>query len=62
MFITIKDASKGKPYTLEDPFDNSGGKLTIGIKSIFIWIGWFNIYEEEKRLDGGQTREESLNR
>ena len=47
MFITISDVSKGKPFTLEDPFDNSNGKLTIGIKSIFTWIGWYNIYGEE---------------
>ena len=47
MFITIKDASKGKPYTLQEPIDNSNRKLTIGIKSIFAWVGWYNIYEEQ---------------
>ena len=47
MFLTITDASKGKPYTLQAPIDNSDGKLTIGIRSISMWVGWYNIYEEQ---------------
>ena len=47
MFITITNASKGKPYTLQEPIDNSNGKLMIGIQSISMWVGWYNIYEEQ---------------
>ena len=61
MHATIKDASKGKPYTLENPIDNSSDKLTIGIKNIFVWIGWYNIYKEEtvrwKSKAEGSTQE-----
>ena len=42
MFITITDASKGKPYRLPKREDWS----QIGIKSISGRVGWYNIKEE----------------
>lgn len=42
MFITITDASKGKPYSLSEQIDG----CKIGIKSISGRIGWYNIKDE----------------
>ena len=41
MFITITDASKGKPFALEESIKCSRKK--IGIHSISVWVGWYNI-------------------
>ena len=46
MFITILNASKGKPFMLETPIENND-KLKIGIKTMTMWVGWYNIYEEQ---------------
>ena len=42
MFITVTDASKGKPYRLSEQLEG----CKIGIKSISGRIGWYNIKEE----------------
>jgi hypothetical protein len=47
MFITITNVSKGKPFTLQEPIDNTDGKMKIGIRSISMWVGWYNIYKEQ---------------
>ena len=44
MFITLTDASKGKPYSLNPPIENC---RQIGIRSISLFIGWYNIYTEQ---------------
>ena len=48
MFLTIDDASKGKPCTLDTHLDNQQGNMKIGIRSVSWWVGWYNIYEEQK--------------
>ena len=53
MFITIPDASKGKPYRLPEKAD----WRQIGIKSISGRVGWYNIKEELEwryTFQGGQ--------
>ena len=47
MFITITDASKGKPFILNEPIDNSSKQLMIGIRRISLWVGYYNIYDEQ---------------
>ena len=44
MFITLTDASRGKPYSLNQPLE---GCRQIGIRTIFVWVGWYNIYTEQ---------------
>ena len=44
MFITLRDVSKGKPYSLNQSIESC---KQIGIKTIFMWVGWYNIYEEQ---------------
>ena len=44
MFITLADASRGKPYSLNQPLE---GCRQIGIRTIFMWVGWYNIYTEQ---------------
>ena len=44
MFVTLTDASKGKPYILNPPIEKC---KQIGIRSISMFIGWYNIYEEQ---------------
>ena len=44
MFITLTNASKGKPYSLDQNIENC---KQIGIRSISMWVGWYNIYEEQ---------------
>ena len=44
MFITLSDVSKGKPYSLNQSIESC---KQIGIRSITMWIGWYNIYEEQ---------------
>ena len=44
MFITLTDASKGKPFTLNQPIESC---KQIGIKTISMWVGYYNIYEEQ---------------
>ena len=53
MFITITDASKGKPHRLSEKAD----WRQIGIKSISGRVGWYNIKEELEwryTFQGGQ--------
>ena len=47
MIVNIIDASKGKPYNLEEPIDNTLGKYKIGIKSLIIHVGWYNIQVDQ---------------
>jgi hypothetical protein len=64
MFITITDASKGKPFKLTDPIENSNGEKKIGISSISMWVGWYNIYEEQTcrwAREGEASNEISIN-
>ena len=44
MFLTLTDASRGKPYSLNQPLE---GCRQIGIRTIFMWVGWYNIYTEQ---------------
>ena len=44
MFITLRDVSKGKPLRLNKTIENC---KQIGIRTIFMWVGWYNIYEEQ---------------
>ena len=44
MFITLRDVSKGKPLSLNKSIENC---KQIGIRTIFMWVGWYNIYEEQ---------------
>ena len=44
MFITLRDVSKGKPYSLNQSIESC---KQIGIGTIFMWVGWYNIYEEQ---------------
>ena len=43
MFLTLTDASRGKPYSLNQPIESC---KQIGIRTIFMWVGWYNIYTE----------------
>ena len=47
MRIKIDDISKNT-FTLPTPIDNREGKLKIGIRNIGYWVGFYNIYEEER--------------
>ena len=65
MFITITDASKGKPYTLVEPIDNSHGNAMIAIQSLTLYVGWYNIYKPQtwrwtKRSEGTLSTEVKL--
>ena len=44
MFITLADVNKGKPYSLNQPLE---GCRQIGIRTISMWVGWYNIYTEQ---------------
>ena len=44
MFITLRDVSKGKPLSLNKSIENC---KQIGIRTIFMWVGWYNIYKEQ---------------
>ena len=44
MFITLTDASRGKPYSLNQPIESC---KQMGIRTIFMWVGWYNIYTEQ---------------
>ena len=44
MFLTLTDASRGKPYSLNQPIESC---KQIGIRTIFMWVGWYNIYTEQ---------------
>lgn len=62
MFISISDISKGKPFTIATPINNSNNEnKKIGIKSITMWVGWYNIYEEQTcrwgAIEGGESTE-----
>jgi len=45
MFITITDIAKGKPFTLDSRLE--GNELRIGIHRIDMWVGYYNIYENQ---------------
>lgn len=47
MFITLTDVSKGKPFSLKEPINNPERKLMIGIRSIKMWVGYFNISQRQ---------------
>ena len=44
MFLTLTNASRGKPYSLNQPLE---GCRQIGIRTVFMWVGWYNIYTEQ---------------
>ena len=44
MFVTLTDVSRGKPYSLNQPIESC---KQIGIRTIFMWVGWYNIYKEQ---------------
>ena len=44
MYLTLIDVSKGKPYSLNQPVESC---KQIGIRTVFMWVGWYNIYEEQ---------------
>ena len=44
MFIALTNVSKGKPYSLNQSIESC---KQIGIRTIFMWVGWYNIYEEQ---------------
>ena len=44
MFITLRDVSKGKPYSLNQSIESC---KQIGIRAVYMWVGWYNIYEEQ---------------
>ena len=44
MFITLTDESRGKPYSLNQLIESC---KQIGIRTIFIRVGWYNIYKEQ---------------
>ena len=44
MFITLRDVSKGKPYRLDQTIESC---KQIGIRTLSMWVGWYNIYEEQ---------------
>ena len=40
---TLTNAQLGKPCQLENYINNRGSDITIGLKSITYWIGWYNL-------------------
>ena len=44
MFITLRDVSKGKPLSLNKSIENC---KQIGIRTVYMWVGWYNIYKEQ---------------
>ena len=55
MFITINDCAKGKPFKLQQITDG-----VVAIHRIDMWIGYYNIYEDETCLwarDGENSQE-----
>lgn len=56
MYITIMNAQNKEPIRMEQPIDNSSGNLTIGLKSITMWVGYYNVKKKERfkwlRTDG----------
>ena len=44
MFITISDAAKGKPFSLQEPLTQCS---QIAIHRIDMWVGYYNIYEDQ---------------
>ena len=44
MFITLRDVSKGKPYSLNQSIESC---KQIGIRAVYMWVGWYNIYKEQ---------------
>ena len=55
MFITLTDVSRGKQYSLNQSIESC---KQIGIRTIFMWVGWYNIYKEQSWRWG---REDTLN-
>ena len=56
MRIRIDDVSKGT-FTLPESLDNREGTLKIGIKSIGCWVGFYNIYEEQRCRYGARGQD-----
>ena len=44
MLITLTDVSRGKPYSLNQSIKSC---KQIGIRTIFMLVGWYNIYKEQ---------------
>ena len=52
MFRTLTDASRGKPYSLNQPLE---GCRQIGIRTIFMWVGLVQ-YLHRTNLEMGPRR------
>ena len=58
MIVRITNASKGKPFTFDEPLCNQSGDMKIAIKRITVWSGWYNIYEKTT-VRWGRNEQES---
>ena len=58
MFITI--THQNKPFKLQTPIDNKSGNLKIGLKSITMWVGYYNVQEKD-RFKWLRTGEQAIN-
>ena len=54
--ITINDVSKGKTFRLQDPLEQGN---EIAIHRIDMWIGYYNIYEDQSCRWGREGEQES---
>lgn len=59
MYITI--TKWNKPIRMEQPIDNSLGNLTIGLKSITMWVGYFNIKKRYRFKWSREGKEKNTN-
>ena len=57
--LKLINASKGKPFRLEESLRN---KEKIGLKKAIVWAGWYNIRKEQtwRWTDGGNPIEETI--
>jgi hypothetical protein len=58
MFFTITNTQQ--PIRLESPIDNKSGNLKIGLKSITMWVGYYNVQEKD-RFKWVRTGEQTMN-
>ena len=58
MSLILLNASKGEPITLENPINET----KIGLKRVSVWVGWYNINEEQTLYwnDGGNNQEVNI--
>ena len=58
MFITI--THQNKPFTLQTPINNKSGNLKIGLKSITMWVGYYNVKKQD-HFKWLRTGEQAMN-